>query len=48
MDILLFLIPMALILGGIGLYGFFWSVRNDQYDDLEGAAHRILLDDEDD
>ena len=44
MDILLFLIPVALVLGLIGLAGFLWSMKTNQYDDLEGAAHRILLD----
>ncbi|WP_417456474.1 cbb3-type cytochrome oxidase assembly protein CcoS [Kordiimonas sp.] len=48
MDILLYLIPIALTLGLIGLAGFLWTMRNNQYDDLEGAAHRILFDDEDD
>ncbi len=46
MDILLFLIPVALALGGIGLAAFLWTMKNNQYDDLEGAAHRILMDDE--
>jgi cbb3-type cytochrome oxidase maturation protein len=46
MDILLFLIPIALFLGIIGLCAFFWSLKNKQYDDLDGAAHRILIDDE--
>lgn len=46
MDILLVLIPLALLLGGLGLAGFFWSLKTKQYDDLEGAAHRILIDDE--
>ena len=46
MDILLYLIPGALFLGLIGLCAFFWSLRNNQYDDLEGAAYRILLEEE--
>lgn len=46
MDILLFLIPIALFLGIIGLVAFFWSLKNKQYEDLDGAAHRILIDDE--
>lgn len=46
MDILLFLIPVALFLGGIGLAAFLWTMKNDQYEDLDGAAHRILIDDE--
>lgn len=43
---LLFLIPIALGLGVLGLIGFLWSLKNGQYDDLDGAANRILLDDE--
>lgn len=46
MDILLYLIPIALTLGLIGLGAFLWSLKNNQYDDLEGAAQRILMDDE--
>lgn len=46
MSILLYLIPIALILSLIGLAGFIWTLRSGQYDDLEGAAHRILFDDE--
>lgn len=46
MDILLFLIPVALLLGGIGLAAFLWTMKNNQYEDLDGAAHRILIDDE--
>lgn len=45
MNVLVVLIPVSLILGGIGLVGFIWSVRNDQYDDEQGNAARILLDD---
>lgn len=48
MEILLFLIPIALLLGGIGLAAFFWTLKTKQYDDLKGAAHRILIDDEED
>lgn len=47
MDIVIFLIPAAVAMGLIGLCGFFWSVRSGQYEDLKGAAHRILLDDDD-
>lgn len=43
---LLYLIPLALLLGGLGLAAFGWSLRSGQYDDLDGAAHRILFDDE--
>lgn len=40
------LVPLALVLGGAALAAFFWTLRAGQYDDLEGAAARILLDDE--
>tara|TARA_R110002096_G_scaffold377498_1_gene571331 strand:- start:43 stop:201 length:159 start_codon:yes stop_codon:yes gene_type:complete len=46
MSALLFLVPIALTLGLIGLGAFLWTMKNGQYDDLDGAAHRILLDDE--
>lgn len=46
MNNLILLIPAALALGGIGLAGFLWALRSGQFDDLDGAAHRILLDDE--
>lgn len=45
MNILAFLIPVSLCLGGVGLLAFLWSLRADQYDDLDGAAWRILMDD---
>ncbi|WP_343565548.1 cbb3-type cytochrome oxidase assembly protein CcoS [Kiloniella sp. b19] len=48
MDVLIFLIPVALFLGGIGLVCFLWSLRSGQYEDLEGASYRALFDDEDD
>lgn len=47
MDALIYLIPIALLLGGGGLAAFLWSMKSGQYDDLDGAAHRILIDDED-
>jgi cbb3-type cytochrome oxidase maturation protein len=46
MGVLLYLVPAALGLGLIGLFGFMWSMRSGQYDDLEGAANRILNDDD--
>lgn len=46
MNVLIILIPAALALGLIGLYGLFWSLRSGQYEDLEGAAYRILQDDD--
>ena len=47
MNGLLLLIPIALSLGLMGLSAFFWSVQGGQYDDMDGAALRILVDDED-
>ena len=46
MSSLLYLVPLALILGGVALWAFFWSLKSGQYEDLDGAAERILLDDE--
>jgi cbb3-type cytochrome oxidase maturation protein len=45
---LLYLIPVALFLGLLGLVAFLWALRSGQYEDLDGAAERILFDDEDD
>jgi cbb3-type cytochrome oxidase maturation protein len=46
MNALIFLIPAALLLGGVGLVAFLWSVRSGQFDDLDGAARRILVNDD--
>ena len=46
MDILIYLIPIALTLGGLGLLGFFWALKNNQFEDPEGNARRILRDEE--
>lgn len=43
---MIFLIPAAVLMGAIGLAAFFWSLKAGQYEDLDGAAHRILLDDD--
>lgn len=43
---LLVLIPVAMFLGALGLIAFLWSLRAGQYEDLQGAAHRILEDDD--
>lgn len=47
MNALLMLIPVALVLGLLGLVAFLWALRSGQFDDLDGAAHRILFDDDD-
>lgn len=43
---LLFLIPAALFLGLLGLAAFLWALKSDQFEDLEGAANRVLFDDD--
>lgn len=46
MSILLYLVPVALFLGFLGLVIFIWTLRTNQYEDLDGAAQRILIDDD--
>lgn len=48
MEMLYVLIPIALILVAIAFATFMWAVKNDQYEDLETPAHRILFDDDED
>jgi cbb3-type cytochrome oxidase maturation protein len=45
MDSLILLMPVAMLMGFIALCGFLWALRSGQYDDLDGAANRILFDD---
>ena len=45
MSMLIYLIPVALFLGALALVAFLWAVRSGQYDDLDGAAERVLFDD---
>jgi len=47
MNVLVFLIPVSLALGLGGLAAFFWALRAQQYEDMEGAARRILIPDHD-
>jgi cbb3-type cytochrome oxidase maturation protein len=47
MSSLIFLVPLALLLGAVALAAFLWSLRSGQYEDLDGAAERILIDEED-
>lgn len=47
MSILYLLIPLGLVLLGVAIWAFMWAVRSGQFDDLEGPAHRILMDDDD-
>lgn len=44
MEILYLLVPLAVILAGVIVWAFLWSIRSGQFDDLEGPAHRILMD----
>ena len=44
MNTLVYLIPIALFLGGLGLVAFLWSLKSGQYDDLDGASWRVLDD----
>lgn len=47
MDVLVYLIPASLLLALGALAAFMWSLKSGQYDDMDGAAHRILMDDDD-
>lgn len=46
MTALAWLVPVALLLGGLGLVAFLWALRSGQFEDLEGAAYRALDDDD--
>lgn len=46
MTMLLYLIPIAIGLGLLGLVAFLWALKSGQFDDMDGAANRILFDDE--
>ncbi|MHB1217205.1 MAG: cbb3-type cytochrome oxidase assembly protein CcoS [Alphaproteobacteria bacterium] len=46
MNVLVYLIPAAVTLGLLGLVAFLWSIRSGQYEDLDGAAERILHDED--
>lgn len=48
MNVILLLLPIALMLGFAGLVAFVWSLRSGQFDDLDGAAWRVLDDDQSD
>jgi cbb3-type cytochrome oxidase maturation protein len=46
MDVLIYLVPLALLLGLLGLGAFLWSLKSGQYDDLDGAGWRAILDED--
>lgn len=47
LKIIIYLIPISIFLGAIGLAAFLWSFRSGQYQDMDGAAERVLLDEDD-
>ena len=44
MEVLYIIVPFAVAFAGLAVVAFVWSVRNNQYDDLKGPAHKILMD----
>jgi cbb3-type cytochrome oxidase maturation protein len=46
MEVIYLLIPVALLLVGVIAVIFFWAIRSGQFDDMEGPAHRIIMDDD--
>lgn len=46
MNVLLYLIPIALTLGLLGLVAFLWAMKHNQFEDLDGAPHRVLRDED--
>ncbi len=46
MEVLIYLIPIAIFLGILGLCAFIWAIKSKQFEDLDGAANRILFDDD--
>jgi cbb3-type cytochrome oxidase maturation protein len=46
MEVMVILVPLALLLGLLGLAGFLWSLKSGQYEDLDGAAWRAIADDD--
>ena len=46
MDVMMILIPVAIVMALVGLWALFWSFKTNQYEDMEGVARRILLDDD--
>jgi cbb3-type cytochrome oxidase maturation protein len=46
LNVLVYLVPAALALGGLGLAAFLWALRYGQFDDLDGAAWRAISDDD--
>ncbi|OZB75858.1 MAG: cytochrome oxidase maturation protein, cbb3-type [Halothiobacillus sp. 14-55-98] len=47
MTVLYLFVPISMVIAGILVWAAFWAIKNNQYEDLEGPAHRILMDDDD-
>jgi len=47
LEILYMLIPLGLVIFAVAIWAFVWAVKSGQFDDMEGPAHRILMDDDD-
>ncbi|HEX6592666.1 MAG TPA: cbb3-type cytochrome oxidase assembly protein CcoS [Moraxellaceae bacterium] len=47
MEVIYFLVPLSLLFLAAGVWVFFWAVKSRQFDDMEGPAHRIVMDDRD-
>lgn len=47
MNVLYFFVPLSLVVMGVLIYAAIWSIRNNQYEDMDSPAHRILMDDDD-
>ncbi len=45
MEVLYVIVPLAVAFAGFAVLGFIWSVKHKQYDDTDGVAHRVILDD---
>lgn len=46
MEVIYLLVPLSLVFISIAIYVFFWAIKSEQFDDMEGPAHRILMDDQ--
>ncbi len=47
MAVLYLFVPLSVVIAGVMVWAVFWAIRNNQYEDLDGPAHRMLLDDDD-
>lgn len=47
MDILFILIPLGILILAVMIAAFFWAIKSGQFEDMEGPAYKILMDDDD-